>query len=249
MRITAFVVILFLMCAASSIIEPDAAGARSGQKRRQQPARYACPMDREVTSTGAGKCPKCGMVLRLVGESNEADRAGSGDTEEGGAENRASISSSRIPDVRVYDENGKELRFYSDLVKGKSVAINFIFTTCTTICPPLTATFRRVQEELKERAPDIRLISISVDPTIDTPERLHEFALKFKAGPGWTFVTGDKAEIDLLLRALGAAVADKNDHTPMILLGNDPTDYWTRSYGLSSPEVLVRVIAEVASRK
>jgi cytochrome oxidase Cu insertion factor (SCO1/SenC/PrrC family) len=160
-----------------------------------------------------------------------------------------SISSSKIPDVRVYDQNGKQLNFYSDLVKGRTVAINFIFTTCTGVCPPMTATFRRVQEDLPQRTPPIQLISISVDPATDTPARMHEFAAKFKAGPGWTFVTGDKNEIDLLLQALGAAVANKNDHTPMILIGNEVTDYWTRAYGLSSPTTLIQVITAAANHK
>jgi len=114
----------------------------------------------------------------------------------------------KIPDATVYNQNGRRLNFYTDLVKGKTVAINFIFTTCTTICPPLTATFRRVQQNLalEQKGSDVQLISISVDPVTDTPERLQDFAAKFKAGPGWTFVTGDKQEIDSLLRALGAAV-------------------------------------------
>jgi cytochrome oxidase Cu insertion factor (SCO1/SenC/PrrC family) len=129
-----------------------------------------------------------------------------------------SISSSKIPDVRVYDQNGKQLNFYRDLVKGRTVAINFIFTTCTGVCPPMTATFRRVQQNLPARTPPIQLISISVDPGTDTPERLNEFAAKFKAGPGWTFVTGDKNEIDLLLKALGAAVAHRGGR-PAVLLG------------------------------
>jgi cytochrome oxidase Cu insertion factor (SCO1/SenC/PrrC family) len=159
------------------------------------------------------------------------------------------FSSARIPDVQVYDQNGKRLNFYSDLIKGKTVAINFIFTTCTTICPPLTATFRRVQQNLAELPLQVQLISVSVDPVTDTPERLREFAGKFKAGPGWTFVTGDKGEIDSLLRALEVAVADKNDHTPMILIGNDPAAYWTRAYGLTSPALLVKVIADAAERK
>jgi len=62
------------------------------------------------------------------------------------------FSSMRIPDVLVYDQTGKQLEFTSDLIKGKTVAINFIFTTCTTICPPLTATFRRVQQELNAKS-------------------------------------------------------------------------------------------------
>jgi protein SCO1 len=155
----------------------------------------------------------------------------------------------RIPDIPVRDQNGRRLNFYTDLVKDKTVAINFIFTTCTTICPSLTATFRRVQEDLATRAPDVQLISISVDPITDTPERLRDFAARFKAGPGWTFVTGDKADIDSLLLGLGAAAANANDHTPTILVSNDVTGYRTRPYGLSSPAALVKVITEAARRK
>jgi protein SCO1/2 len=154
-----------------------------------------------------------------------------------------------IPDVPVRDQNGRSLKFYTDLVKGKTVAIDFIFTSCTTICPSLTATFRRVQEDLATRAPDVRLISVSVDPITDTPDRLREFATRFKAGPGWTFVTGNKADIDSLLLGLGAATANASDHTPTILVTNDVTGYRTRAYGLSSPAALVKVMTEAASRK
>ncbi|HVQ38474.1 MAG TPA: SCO family protein [Pyrinomonadaceae bacterium] len=220
----------------------------SAQKRVKSQAakRYACPMHPEVTSGRPRKCPKCGMALRLVepvvGEPTTP--APAKDTED-----TSSFSSGRIPDVPVIDQNGKRLNFYSDLIKGKTVAINFVFTTCTTICPPLTATFRRVQQELATSAPEASLISVSVDPTTDTPERLRDFAGKFKAGPGWTFITGDKTEITNLLRALGAGVADKNDHTPMVLIGNDSAGYWTRAYGLSSPATLSRAIAAAATRK
>jgi protein SCO1/2 len=92
----------------------------------------------------------------------------------------------------------------------------------------------------------VHLISISVDPSTDTPERLRDFAAKFKAGPGWTFVTGDKADIDSILQEFGVAIANKNDHSPMILIGNDVKGYWTRSYGLSSPTTLTELILEAA---
>lgn len=158
-------------------------------------------------------------------------------------------ASLRIPDATVYDQNGNRLKFYTDLVKGKTVAINFIFTTCTAICPALTATFRRVQQELGDRVgQDVRLISVSVDPTTDVPERLKEYAAKFKAGPGWTFVTGDKVEIDSVLNALGTAVANKNDHTPMILIGNESAGDWSRTYGLSPPTRLVELIKASAGK-
>ena len=160
-----------------------------------------------------------------------------------------SVNLARIPDTTIYDQDGRKLRFYADLVKGKTVAINFVFTTCTTICPPLTATFRRVQQELGNRVgQDISLISISVDPTTDVPERLKSFAAKFNAAPGWTFVTGSKPEIDLLLTALGAKVANKNDHSPMILIGNESSGNWTRTYGLASPATLVKMITDAAGK-
>jgi cytochrome oxidase Cu insertion factor (SCO1/SenC/PrrC family) len=169
-------------------------------------------------------------------------------TEQTPASNTASL---QIPDTTVYDQNGRKLNFYTDLVKGKTVAINFIFTTCKTVCPPLTATFRQVQQSLGGRVGrEIEMISISVDPTTDVPERLKEFSARFKAGPGWTFVTGEKPEIDKLLRALGAAVPDdKNNHTSTILIGNAATGHWTRTYGLAPAATILKVIDEAAETK
>jgi len=208
---------------------------------------YACPMHPNVTSTRPGHCPKCGMELRLVKKKNTTALGTPAPTTAAG-ENSDSFSSAKIPDTQVVDQNGKQLNFYSDLIKGRTVAINFIFTTCTGICPSLTATFHRVEENAATRGVKVSLVSVSVDPTVDTPERLHEYAEKFKAGPNWTFVTGDKARIDAVLQALGVAVADKNDHTPMFLIGNDPSDYWTRVFGLSSPIRIVDIIEGAASR-
>ena len=92
------------------------------------------------------------------------------------------------------------------------------------------------------------MISVSVDLMTDVPERLKGFLKKFNAEPGWTFVTGSKPEIDQLLRALGAYVSDKNDHTPMILVGNDAAGYWTRTYGLTPAAAIVKIIDEAAGK-
>jgi protein SCO1/2 len=227
----------------------DYSQTRATGRQPSSPAKlatnYACPMHPEVVSRRPGKCPKCGMRLRVVKTESASARPAASSAAE-----TNDLASLRIPDITVYEQNGRRLRFYTDLVRGKTVAINFIFTTCTTICPPMTATFRRVQQQLGERnGRDIQLISVSVDPVTDIPERLHDFAAKFNAGPGWTFVTGSKTDIDSLLQALGAAVTDKNDHTPMILVGNDLAAYWTRAYGLSPPTTLVNLITAAADRK
>lgn len=155
-----------------------------------------------------------------------------------------------IPDVEVLDQHGNKLHFYRDLIKDKTVAINFIFTNCTTICPPLAATFARLQKEMGDRiGKDVHLISISVDPLTDTPERLKAWGGKFKAGPGWTFVTGEKQEMDKLLTALGAAVSKREDHTPALIIGNDSKAVWTRTYGLAKINQIVGVINDVMAGK
>jgi len=155
-----------------------------------------------------------------------------------------------IPDVAVLDQDGNKLNFYTDLIKNKTVAINFIFTNCTTICPPLAATFARLQKEMGEKVgKDVHLISISVDPVTDTPERLKAWGAKFKAGPGWTFVTGEKQEMDKLLNALGAAVSKREDHTPAMIIGNDTKGIWTRTYGLAKINQILGLLNDVMAGK
>lgn len=206
------------------------------QQKPVTPVVYACPMHPEVKSQKRGKCPKCKMDLVKQTTSAAASETSEKVVPESG-------KSLNIPDVEVLDQDGKVRHFYSDLIKGKSVAVNFIFTNCTTICPPLGATFARVQRELGDKVgKDVYFISVSVDPLTDTPERLKAWGAKFKAGPGWTFVTGNKEEIDRLLRALGASAARREDHTPSVIIGNDEKDIWTRTYGLASTSQMVGLI-------
>jgi len=151
-----------------------------------------------------------------------------------------------IPDLQLLDQDGKQIHFYRDLIKGKVVAINFIFTTCTTICPPMAATFSKIQNQLGDRlGKDVYLISISVDPAVDTPERLKAWGAKFDAKPGWTFVTGNKPEMDQLLKALSGYSARKEDHSPTILIGDEGKGMWTRANGLAKPALLVQLIEAV----
>ena len=249
--ITIFIFCALFICAHASF-DGATVQAQTGRAKKTattEAVTYACPMHPEVTAKRPGRCPKCGMNLtaRKKDEQPKAPSAGAASTEIKRTEE--TNLNLRIPDTTVYDQHGRKLNFYTDLVKGKTVAINFIFTTCTAICPSLTATFRRVQQGLGERVGrDVQLISISVDPTTDVPERLKEFSAKFKAGPGWTFVTGSKQEIDTLLNALGGYAPDKNNHTPLLLIGNEAAGFWTRIYGLSPISQIVNLVNDAASK-
>ena len=139
-----------------------------------------------------------------------------------------------IPDVAVVDQDGHARRFFSDLVQGKVVAINFVFTTCTTICNPQGATFAQIERLLGPKVGrDVHLVSVTIDPTTDTPERLKSWSENLGAAPGWTLVTGERDEILRLLKALGAYTPDRGRHTPLLLLGNDRQKRWTRAYSLA----------------
>ncbi|HEX5706256.1 MAG TPA: SCO family protein [Pyrinomonadaceae bacterium] len=233
--------------------------ATARQSKPADVAYYSCPMHASVKEKSAGRCPKCGMDLRPVSHADAREAEASANDAGASGPNAATATNAttaadaetstgqvarmNIPDTELLDQDGRKVRFYTDLVKGKTVAINFIFTTCTTICPPLGATFARVQKEMGERAgKDVRFISISVDPATDTPERLKAWAAKFRAGESWTLLTGNKPEVDELLRVLGASSARREDHSPTILIGNDARGTWTRTYGLAKPSRLVQII-------
>jgi len=244
---------LLLFAAAPAALGQKKAKAKAAEAVDTSGDYYSCPMHPDVRSKKKGFCPKCRMELRLThaapksAEKPEAEQPAS--EPEAAPSGQADFTPSKmeIADAEVVDQNGRRVHFYSDLVKGKTVAIQFIFTTCTTICPPLGATFARVQKDLGERAgKDVFLISISVDPATDTPERLKAWGEKFHAGPGWTLVTGAKPQVDELLRSLGAAVSSPADHSPTVLVGNDAKGQWKRAYGLASPKVLIGLIGDAS---
>ena len=137
-----------------------------------------------------------------------------------------------IPDVELIDQDGHPVHFYRDLVQGRVVAINFVYTTCGTICPPMGAIFGRLEGLLGDPA-RVRLISISIDPVVDTPARLAAWGARFHAGPGWTLLTGRKETIDGLRKALAVFTPDLDSHAPVVLIGDDATGRWTRSDGLA----------------
>ena len=179
--------------------------------------------------------------------------AGDGAVVEVGKYRRSSDKLSQIPDTTVYDQNGgKKLRFYSDLVKGKTGRPSTSFTTCTTICPPLTATFRKVQQELGERVGrDIQMISVSVDPD-DRRAGAIEGVLsqvQGRAGIGNVCVNRRQAGGRLALCSRRwARTRETETISPMMLVGNDHAGYWTRTYGLAPVSTIVKVITDAADK-
>jgi cytochrome oxidase Cu insertion factor (SCO1/SenC/PrrC family) len=156
----------------------------------------------------------------------------------------AMVAGLKIPDTVLVNQHGERVRFYSDLVKGRVVAINTIYTTCTTICPLMGANFASLSRLLAKRGDgNINLISISIDPVTDTPARLDQWSRGFgEPGPGWTLLTGSKADVDGLLKALRIFTLDKDDHTPVALIGNAVGVDWTRASALMPPARLAELI-------
>ncbi len=152
---------------------------------------------------------------------------------------------SYFPNVPLVTQDGKKVHFFDDLIKGKVVAINFIFTGCSASCSMETARLRDVAELLGDRmGKDVFFYSISIDPDNDTPEALKAYAKKFGIGPGWTFLTGRIQDVDLLREKLGLympqleAGQNKNDHDLSLVIGNQATGRWMKASPFENPDIL-----------
>ena len=151
-------------------------------------------------------------------------------------------------DVVLVNQNGERMRFYSDLLQGKIVIISSFFATCQGSCLPISRNLQKVQEALGERVgKDVRIISISVDPTVDTPPLLKQYAKKLQARPGWFFLTGDKKNIDFALTKLGQFVSDKQEHLNILIIGNERTGLWKKAFGLAKSDELIKVVESVVN--
>ena len=142
--------------------------------------------------------------------------------------------SDQFSNILLYNQHGKPVRFYDDLVKDKTVIINLMYTGCGETCPANTAELAKINDLLGQRmGRDIVMLSLSVDPVADTPARLKQYWESFGAKPGWLFLTGKPGDVDRLRRELGAydldPVIDANpsQHAGFITVGNDRQDRWT----------------------
>lgn len=149
-------------------------------------------------------------------------------------------------DVELVNQYGEPMRLYSDLLQGKVVVINTIFTDCTGICPLMSKSLERIQERLGERlGEDVHFLSITVDPESDSPEAMRQFAETFDARRGWYFLTGEPEKVAFALRKLGQYVEDPETHQGIMIMGNDRTGLWKKAFGLASYEKLENVFDSV----
>jgi protein SCO1/2 len=165
---------------------------------------------------------------------------------------RQRIREKYFPDVTLVNQEGRSLRLYEDLVRDKIVVMNFFYATCQGICVPLTSNLVKVQALLKDRVGrDIFMYSFTLKPELDTPAVLREYAERFHVLPGWQFLTGSPADLELVRRRLGFTDpdpkrdADKTNHTGMIRYGNEPITLWAACPGMSKPESVVKSILGV----
>jgi len=151
--------------------------------------------------------------------------------------------------VELTTHEGRTVRFYDDLIKGKIVAIDLIYTTCQYACPLETARLAQVQRLLGDRmGRDVFFYSITIDPEHDTPAVLADYARTYRAGPGWLFLTGAKADIDRLSRKLGLYSppdpSNPDGHQPYLLVGNEATGQWMRNAATDNAKFLARTLGE-----
>ncbi len=145
------------------------------------------------------------------------------------------VGNYQLPDVSVIRQDGKKLSLRKELDDGRPVMLNFIFTSCSAICPMLSHVFSKVQDKL----PDAHLVSISIDPENDTPAKLLEYGKKYNAGTHWDFYTGTREAIITLQKAFKAYGGDKMNHASVIFMRPAPDKPWVRLDGFASPDTVI----------
>jgi len=206
---------------------------------------------RGLLAAVAGLVFATGAVAQQAETSHEQHHAPNAEAPDPHAAHRAMINKTRytastaeydVPDVQLIDADGSTVAIRSLLDTDEPIALDFIFTTCTTICPVMTATFAQMQRELGDDAGRVRLISISIDPEYDRPDVLKAYAEQFRAGGNWTFLTGDSADIENVLRSFDAYAGSKMNHKPIYLLKRPGESSWTRIDGLASGQGLAHEV-------
>lgn len=152
----------------------------------------------------------------------------------------------KFGDAILTDQNGRKVKLKSELIRDQIVVMDFAYTTCTTVCPVLTALMVKVQNALAESGPaGVQLITISVDPARDTSSKLRAYAEKHGAKPGWRWLTGPTGRVNEVLKGFGAYAPSFEDHPPLVLVGDPVSGNWTRFVGFTDPQELLAKVREL----
>ncbi len=139
-----------------------------------------------------------------------------------------------LPDVTLVNQDGKRVRLQTLLSGDAPVVVDFIYGTCTTICPVLSAGYLNLQNKLAAKGLKPRLISITIDPEHDTPYVMKKYLKRYRSRPGWDFLTGSRADIDAVMKGFNAYIPDKMSHYPLNLIRSPIDGKWVRLFGIMS---------------
>jgi protein SCO1/2 len=182
----------------------------------------------------------CGLLLGMAASGYATTPAPIPAAARGGPEPAwRSVAAYSVPEVELVRDDGKVVRLAEELADSRPVVLNFIYTSCNGICPLLSQTFSLLQSKLGARRDRVRLMSISIDPEQDTPQRLAAYARRFRAGPEWHHYTGTLAASLLVQRAFAVYRGDKMSHTPVTFLRPAPGMPWVRFDGFATTEELM----------
>ncbi len=155
-----------------------------------------------------------------------------------------------VRDRLLVNQHGEDVKFATDVIGDNIIVMDFVYTTCTTICPVLSALFTQVQTKLGDSVgSEVRLVSVSVDPIRDTPQRLKAYSAKHQAGAGWYWLTGVKPDVDDVLTGLGAYTTNFEDHPTMVLVGDGRTGEWKRLFGFPNPDRIVQIVNDLRDQR
>lgn len=153
-------------------------------------------------------------------------------------------------DRKLIDQNGRALRFYTDVLRNKVILINFIFTECQDTCPIQSQKLAEVQKLLQgQMGKDLGFVSISVDPQRDTPAVLKDYSRRFEAGEGWLFLTGNKDDVSGVIQKLGQLTPSVEGHSTLFILGNVATGHWMKLRPDTASPVIAEHLRKLASEK
>lgn len=157
---------------------------------------------------------------------------------------KRTVESYQIPDVTLIDQEGKSVRLKSLVESGQPVIVDFIYGTCTTICPVLSACFTNLQGKLGADSQKIHLVSISIDPENDTPKVMREYLNRYRANQGWDFLTGSRQDIDTVMKSFNAYIQNKMSHYAVTFIHVPGGDSWVRINGIPSTSEFIEEIKE-----